>query len=125
MNEVSDALIQDNKDTRVVFVIAKQGTKMGRRGNDVCSKHSFTQNNQTVSETNKAFLLPFTSHKTERSPQKQAGHCKYSSLRTALMDSLMTHFNPPLIVIAFYMTSNSTGTLEIQANPLENRDLPN
>lgn len=41
------------------------------------------------------------------------------------MDSLMTHFNPPLIVIAFYMTSNSTGTLEIEANPLENGDLPN
>lgn len=46
-------------------------------------------------------------------------------LRTSLMDSLMTHLNPPLVVIGFYMTSNSTGTLEIQANPLENTDPPN
>lgn len=41
------------------------------------------------------------------------------------MDSLLTHLKPPLIVIAFYVTSNSTGTLEIQANPLENTDPPN
>lgn len=38
------------------------------------------------------------------------------------MDSLMTHFIPALIVIAYYMTSNSARALETRGgkkNPLE------
>lgn len=35
------------------------------------------------------------------------------------MDSLMTHFTRVPIVIAFYMTSNSTGALETAQNPLK------
>lgn len=35
------------------------------------------------------------------------------------MDSLMTHFIQALIVIAFYMTSNSTRALETVKNPLK------
>lgn len=35
------------------------------------------------------------------------------------MDSLMTHFTRAPIVIAFYMTSNSTGALETVQNPLK------
>lgn len=35
------------------------------------------------------------------------------------MDSLMTHFIPALIVIAFYMTSNGARALETVKNPLK------
>lgn len=35
------------------------------------------------------------------------------------MDSLMTHFIQALIVIAFYMTSNSARALETAKNPLK------
>lgn len=35
------------------------------------------------------------------------------------MDSLMTHFIHALIVIAFYMTSNSVRALETLKNPLK------
>lgn len=35
------------------------------------------------------------------------------------MDSLMTHFIQALIVIAFYMTSNSVRALETVKNPLK------
>jgi len=36
-----------------------------------------------------------------------------------LIDSLMTHFIYALIVIAFYMTSNSVRALETLINPLK------
>lgn len=39
------------------------------------------------------------------------------------MGSLMTHFIPALIVIAFYMTSNGARALETLKKSLGNRDL--
>lgn len=39
------------------------------------------------------------------------------------MDSLMTHFIPPRVVIAFYMTSNSVRALETVKRSLENTEL--
>lgn len=34
------------------------------------------------------------------------------------MDSLMTHFIPALIVIAYYMTGNSAGALETRGGEI-------